>query len=57
MLKAIEDLEKHVQNESLESFCLKDMLNHAVLYNFTILGEALIHVEHEKLVNYNYPWY
>jgi len=57
MLKAIEDLEKHVQNESLESFCLNDMLNHAVLYNFTILGEALIHVEHEKLVNYNYPWY
>lgn len=57
ILKAIEDIEKYVQNESMKSFCQNDILNNAVLYNFTIMGEALIHVENDKLIKYNYPWY
>jgi uncharacterized protein with HEPN domain len=57
ILKAIEDLETFVQNETLESFCVNTILNNAVLYNFTIMGEALIHVEAEKLAKYDYPWY
>lgn len=57
ILKAIDDLESFVQNESLESFCKNTILNNAVLYNFTIIGEALIHVESDKLANYDYPWY
>ena len=57
ILKAIEDLETFVYNESLESFCKNAVLNNAVLYNFTIMGEALIHVEPEKLADYDYPWY
>jgi len=51
ILKSIDDLEKFVQNETLESFCQNAILNNAVLYNFTIMGEALIHVETEKLAN------
>ena len=57
ILKAIEDIEAFVQNESLVSFCQNDILNNAVLYNFTIMGEAIIHVESEKLAKYQYPWY
>jgi len=57
ILKAIEDIETFVLNDSLESFCNNDVLNNAVLYNFTIMGEALVHVEVEKLSRYNYPWY
>lgn len=57
ILKSIEDLESFVHNESLESFCKNTILNNAVLYNFTIIGEALIHVESDKLANYDYPWY
>lgn len=57
ILKAITDIEAFVQNESLNTFCKNDVLNNAVLYNFTVMGEAIIHVEAEKLSNYQYPWY
>jgi uncharacterized protein with HEPN domain len=57
ILKAIDALEAFVQHESMVSFCQNDILNSAVLYKFTVIGEALIHVETEKLVKYNYPWY
>jgi len=57
MIRAIEALEIFVQNETLQSFCDNEILNNAVLYNFTIIGEALIHVEPEKLAKHDYPWY
>lgn len=57
ILKAIEDTEKFVQNESLETFRQNDILNNAVLYNFTIMGEAIVHVEATKLDKYEYPWF
>ena len=57
ILKAIEDIETFVQNESMETFCQNDILNNAVLYNFTIIGEAIIHVETDMLDKYEYPWY
>lgn len=57
ILKAIEDIESFIQNESMESFIINPMLNNAVLFNFTIIGEALSHVENEKLAKYDYPWY
>ena len=57
ILKSIEDIESFVQNESSESFCKNAILNNAVLYKFTIMGEAIVHVETEKLDKYDYPWY
>ncbi len=57
ILKAIEDIESFVQKESLETFSKKAMVNNAVLYNFSVIGEAIIHVENEKLDKYEYPWY
>lgn len=57
ILKAIEDIEKFTVDESLESFCQNDILNNAVLYKFTIIGEAIVHVETERLADYDYPWY
>lgn len=57
ILKAIEDIEIFVQNESLETFCQNSILNNAVLYNFSLMGEAIVHVEPGKLNKYKYPWY
>lgn len=57
MLKTIEDIEAFVLNQSIEDFCQNAVLNNAVLYNFTVMGEALIHIENEKLDKYEYPWY
>ncbi|MBE0646436.1 MAG: DUF86 domain-containing protein [Bacteroidales bacterium] len=33
------------------------LLIDAVLFQFTVIGEAIKHVESEKLSNYDYPWY
>lgn len=57
ILKAIADIEYFTINVTIQDFCENHMLNNAVLYNFTIIGEALIHVESEKLDQYDYPWY
>jgi uncharacterized protein with HEPN domain len=54
--QAITDIEKFVTGENLETFCRKDMLQNAVLMQFIIIGEAILHVENEKLGRYHYPW-
>ena len=33
------------------------MLHDAVMLQFIIIGEAIMHVETEKLDKYTYPWY
>jgi len=55
--QAITDIEKFTKGESLETFCEKDMLHDAVMMQFIIIGEAIVHVENEKLDKYDYPWY
>jgi len=55
--QAIADIEKFTKGESLETFCEKDILHDAVMMQFIIIGEAIIHVENEKLDKYDYPWY
>ena len=55
--QAIFDIEKFTKGENLETFCEKDMLHDAVMMQFIIMGEAIIHVENEKLDKYDYPWY
>lgn len=54
---AIETIEGYIENETKESFCQKNILQDAVLFQFTVIGEAIIHVEDEKLEKYDYPWY
>lgn len=55
--QAIADIEKFTKGETLKTFCEKDMLHDAVMMQFIIIGEAIIHVENEKLDKYDYPWY
>lgn len=55
--QAIADIEKFVSGETLETFCENDMLHDAVMMQFIIMGEAIIHVENKKLDKYEYPWY
>jgi uncharacterized protein with HEPN domain len=57
IVQAIADIEKFVTGETLETFCENDMLHDAVMMQFIIIGEAIIHVENEKLDKYVYPWY
>lgn len=55
--KAITDIEKFVTGIDIKVFCENDMLHDAVILQFIIIGEAIIHVENEKLDRYDYPWY
>jgi uncharacterized protein with HEPN domain len=55
--KSISEIEKYVEATDVKIFCENDMLNNAVLLKFIIIGEAIIHVEKEKLDKYDYPWY
>ena len=55
--QAVADIEKFTRKETLETFCENDMLHDAVMLQFIIIGEAIIHVEKEKLDKYDYPWY
>jgi len=55
--KAIASIQKYVVTESYESFSKNEVVHDAVLFQFSVIGEAIIHVEKAKLVKYNYPWY
>lgn len=55
--QAIENIERYSQNQTEKRFCADPILNSAVLFQFTVIGEAIIHVELEKLEKYDYPWH
>ena len=43
--------------ETDTSFCRSNLIDNAVLYQFSVIGEAINHVEDEKLDKYDYPWH
>jgi uncharacterized protein with HEPN domain len=55
--QAIATIQKYVAAETSNSFCENKMAHDAVLFQFSIIGEAIIRVEDAKLEKYNYPWY
>ncbi|MEK7718436.1 MAG: HepT-like ribonuclease domain-containing protein [Bacteroidota bacterium] len=55
--KAIEDIFKYVSNETLNTFCEKEIIHDAVLFQFSIIGEAINFIDPEILEKYNYQWY
>lgn len=57
IVQAINSIESYMKNQSEKSFCENAILNNAVLFQFSVIGEAIIHVESEKIEKYNYPWH
>lgn len=55
--QAIADIQEYVKEEDVLSFSNSNLLQDAVLFQFTIIGEAIIYVETEKLDKYGYPWH
>lgn len=55
--EAIIAIQNYVAHETKESFCVNNLLHDAVLFQFTVIGEAIIHVDNDKLDKYDYPWY
>ena len=57
IINAIDTIESYTKNENEVSFCENEILNNAVLFQFTVIGEAIAHVENETLEKYEYRWY
>ena len=55
--EAILEIQKSVLNETETSFCQTNLIHNAVLFLFSVIGEAINHVEDEKLEKYDYPWH
>jgi uncharacterized protein with HEPN domain len=55
--KAITEIEIFVDGKTVNIFCENTMLHSAVMMQFMIMGEAIIHVDKEISDKYNYPWY
>lgn len=55
--QSIASIQKYVSSETIDSFCKNNIVHDAVLFQFSIIGEAIIYVETEKLEKYKYPWY
>jgi uncharacterized protein with HEPN domain len=57
ILQAIIAIEEYTNGKTEEIFTRDVILNNAVLFQFSVIGEAIKHVEREKLEKYAYPWY
>ena len=55
--KAIDDINKYVTTHNIITFVETDLIHDAVLFQFSIIGEAINFVEPEILNKYEYPWY
>lgn len=57
ILLSLEKIDAFIKGESKKSFHEDQKLQCAVLLQFIIIGEAIIHVEITKLIKYDYPWH
>ncbi|MCK5136405.1 MAG: DUF86 domain-containing protein [Bacteroidales bacterium] len=55
--KAINMIEAFSRDINKEAFLNNQLIVSAVLFQFSVIGEALIHVEEDLLSKYEYPWH
>ena len=54
---AIERIKAYTAALNEGDFLSNSMLQDAVLHQFSIIGEAIVHVDNDILERYDYPWY
>ena len=57
ILKAISDIESFIENQTKESFLESYVTINATLFQFAVIGEAIVHVDNDILNRYSYPWH
>ncbi|MEO7210743.1 MAG: HepT-like ribonuclease domain-containing protein [Chitinophagaceae bacterium] len=55
--RSIAAIKQYVKGKTQNIFCTTAILHDAVLLQFVIIGEAIVHVENDLLNKYDYPWY
>ncbi len=57
ILTAITVIENFTKDATKESYLTDMVLINATLFQFAVIGEAIIHVDNDILDTYAYPWY
>ena len=57
ILKAISEIERFTFYCTESKFEKDDMLASAVLFQFSVIGEAIIHIDQALLEKFDYPWF
>lgn len=55
--KAINEIKTFTHNINKDEFINNHLLTSAVLFQFSVIGEAVIHIDNDLLDRYEYPWY
>lgn len=55
--KAINMIEVFTRDINKEDFLNDQLVISAVLFQFSVIGEAVIHIEEDLLGKYEYPWH
>ena len=55
--KAILDIERFLSGVEEITFMENDLIQSAVLMQFVVIGESIVHVDNSILSKYEYPWY
>ena len=57
ILEAISKINDFIDRKSKESFLNDAVLQNAILFQFTIIGEAVVHIDRDLLNKYPYSWH
>lgn len=57
ILDSIDKINKYTRGLSEKEFIEKDLVQDAVLYLFSIIGEAVVYIDKDILKKYPYPWH
>lgn len=55
--EAISAIQNFIEGHTKETFLTNLVLINATLFQFSIIGEAIVHVDNDILEKYGYPWY
>ena len=57
ILEAIFNINDFIDGKSKESFLNNVVLQNAILFQFAIIGEAVVHIDRDLLDKYPYTWH
>lgn len=57
ILESIEKINEYTKRLSEKEFLNNDLVKDAVLYLFSVIGEAVVFIDNETLKRYPYPWH
>ncbi len=57
ILKALQDIQTFTQGITFEDFKGDLKAYYACLYQFAVIGEAVVNMDPDILASYDYPWY